>query len=110
LGGAEDTRQRDLEFSEQGPLPRRVISSRLRKTVEEGCRVLGKLSPEDMARTYTIQKFEVTGREAAFHVAEHFSHHAGQIILLTKMLVGTDLKFTHLPGVAKKPKRRLPAL
>jgi uncharacterized damage-inducible protein DinB len=109
LGGAPDVRQRDREFSERGSLPRRVLVSRLRKTVEEACRVLRKLSPEDLARVYTIQKFRVTGREAAFHVAEHFSHHAGQIILLTKMLTGNDLKFTQLPGEKKRKSRNLPA-
>jgi len=111
LGGATDVRQRDLEFSERGPLPRRVLVSRLRKTVKEACGVLAGLSPEDLARVHTIQKYQVTGMEAAFHVAEHFSHHAGQIILLTKMLTGNDLKLTHLPGERKKTKaRKLPAL
>jgi len=110
LGGAPDVRQRDREFSERGPLPRRVLVSRLRKTVEKACGVLGKLSPEDLARVHTIQKFRVTGTEATFHVAEHFSHHAGQIILLTKMLTGGDLKFTRLPGEKRRKSRNLPAL
>ena len=110
LGGAPDVRQRDREFSERGPLPRRVLVSRLRKTVEKACGVLGKLSPEDLARVHTIQKFRVTGIEASFHVAEHFSHHAGQIILLTKMLTGGDLKFTRLPGEKRRKSRNLPAL
>jgi uncharacterized damage-inducible protein DinB len=109
LGGAPDVRQRDREFNARGPLPGRVLASRLRKTVEEACRVLGKLSPEDLARAHTIQKFRVTGMEATFHVAEHFSHHAGQIILLTKMLTGSDLKFTQLPGEKKAEARNLPA-
>ncbi|MGA3324937.1 MAG: DinB family protein [Terriglobia bacterium] len=102
LGGTPDVRQRDKEFSERGPLPRRVLATRLRKTVEEACRVLGRLSPEHLARVHSIQKYRVTGMEATFHVAEHFSHHAGQIILLTKMLTGTDLKFTHLPGEKRR--------
>ncbi len=109
LGGAPDDRQRDLEFSERGPVPRRVLVSRLRKTVGEAYGVLNKLAPEDLARVYTIQKYQVTGMEAAFHVAEHFSHHAGQIILLTKMVTGRDLKFTHLPGEKRRKSRSLPA-
>jgi uncharacterized damage-inducible protein DinB len=109
LGRAPDARQRDREFSERAPVPRRVLVSRLRKTVEEACRVLSKLSPEDLARVHTIQKFRVTGMEAAFHVAEHFSHHAGQIILLTKMLTGSDVKFTRLPGEKRKRAQKLPA-
>ncbi len=109
LGGTPDVRQRDLEFSERGPVPRRVLVSRLDKTVKEACDVLGKLSPEDMARVHTIQKYRVTGVEAAFHVAEHFSHHAGQIILLTKMVTGRDLEFTQLPGEKRRKSRNLPA-
>ena len=77
-------------------------------TVGEACRVLHKLSPEDLARVHSIQKYRVTGMEAAFHVAEHFSHHAGQIILLTKMLTGSDLKFTQLPGEKRRKAGKLP--
>jgi len=110
LGGAVDARRRDLEFSERGPRPRRILISRLRKTVKEACSVLQKISPEQLARVHVIQKYRVTGREAAFHVAEHFSHHAGQIILLTKMLTGHDMKFTRLPGEKPPGARKLPAL
>jgi uncharacterized damage-inducible protein DinB len=105
LGGAADIRQRDTEFAEKGPLPRRALVSRLRKTVNEACRVLGKLTVADLAQVYTIQGYHLTGLEAVFHVTEHFSHHAGQIILITKMLEGHDLKFTHLPGEKKKRSR-----
>jgi uncharacterized damage-inducible protein DinB len=109
LGGESDVRQRDLEFSERRHLPRRVLVSRLRKAVLEACRVLRKVSPKDWGRVHSIQKYQVTGIEATFHVAEHFSHHAGQIILLTKMLTGSDLKFTRLPGDKRKTSRNLPA-
>ncbi len=111
LGGARDNRRREREFSERGPLPRRELAGRIGRTVEQACRVLARLTTEDLNRVRTIQKFQVNGLEAAFHVAEHFSHHAGQIILMTKMLTGKDLKFTRLPGVAKEKKgRKLPAL
>jgi len=102
LGGAPDLRRRDQEFSEFGPIPRPKLLARLRKAVAEADRMMGKLDGEALARTYSIQGFRVTGLQAAFHVAEHFSHHAGQIILLTKMLGGKDLKFTRLPGERKK--------
>lgn len=110
LGGAPDVRERDKEFAERGPLPRRVLVGRLRRTVKEACRVLRKLSAEDLAHDYSIQGFRVRGFAAAFHVAEHFSHHAGQIILMTKMLTGRDLEFTHLPGDRRKRHPPPPAL
>jgi uncharacterized damage-inducible protein DinB len=102
LGGTPDRRQRDQEFSELGPIPRPTLLARLRKALGEADRVMRKLNAEALARTYSIQGFRVTGLQAVFHVAEHFSHHAGQIILLTKMFGGKDLKFTRLPGERKK--------
>jgi uncharacterized damage-inducible protein DinB len=112
LGGAPDTRQRDREFAERGPIPRRALPARLRKTVNQACAVLRKLSSSDLSRTYTIQGYRVKGLKAVFHVAEHFSHHAGQIILATKMLRGQDLGFTHLPREAAKQRavKSLPAV
>ena len=110
LGGAPDVRERDEEFAERGPLPRRVLLGRLRKAVEEACGVLRRLSAGDLARVYRIQGYRVTGLEATYHVAEHFSHHAGQIILITKMLRGRDLKFTHLHGEKKKKAKPLPTV
>jgi uncharacterized damage-inducible protein DinB len=109
LGGQPDKRQRDLEFSRRRSMPRRELAAGLEKTVGEACRVLRKLSAEDLMRLHSIQNFRVTGLEAAFHVAEHFSHHAGQVILLTKMLKGNDLKLWQLPDEGQNKIRRLQA-
>jgi len=98
LGGAPDQRQRDREFAERGPIPRSLLLARLRKTVTAACRVIGKLPPRDLERTYRIQGFRVSGLQALMHATEHFAHHSGQIILLTKLVRGKDLGFTHLPG------------
>ena len=112
LGGTPDCRARDLEFAETGRILSRTLIAGLRRAVTDAARVMDKLDDEALAKTYSIQGFRVTGLRAVFHVAEHFSHHAGQIILLTKSLAGKDLKFTHLPN--KKRRRgelpRLPAL
>jgi uncharacterized damage-inducible protein DinB len=105
LGGAEFQRQRDLEFSEQGPIPRQVLVAQLRRTVREACRALAQLSDDSLSRKFTIQGYHVTGLEAAFHVAEHFGYHTGQIIYITKLKRSQDLKFTHLPAI-KPPKKK----
>lgn len=112
LGGEPDRRQRDLEFSETGPVPRRRLLARLQKTVREACRVLGRLSEDDLARAYQIQHFRVTGYRAVTHVTEHFAHHSGQIIFATKLLADRDLRFTRLPKARRRREspRRLPAI
>jgi hypothetical protein len=112
LGGKPDRRERDLEFSELGPIPRRTLLALVHHVVTDADRVLHKLSIVALTRVYSIQGFRVTGLRAVFHVVDHFSQHTGQIILLTKMLLGKDLKFTHLPEERKKKEkaRSIPAL
>lgn len=101
LGGTEDIRERDQEFAEQGPVPRAQLIDLLRRTVREACRILARLPDAALTKRYTIQGYTVSGLYAVFQVAEHFSHHAGQIIYLTKLKRGEDLNFTHLPPVRK---------
>jgi len=112
VGGAPDRRERDKEFAERGPIPRRMLLTRLRKTVGEACRALERLSARDLTHMYTIQGFRLTGLRAILHVTEHFSHHSGQIILVTKLKRRQDLRFTRLPGQASKPRHPtgLPAI
>jgi uncharacterized damage-inducible protein DinB len=102
VGGAPDVRMRDSEFAERGPIPKRALIAKLRTTVRKAKSVLKKLPPEVLLQTRSIQGFRVTGVEAVAHVYEHFSHHAGQIIYLTKLKRGQDLQFTRLPPIKKK--------
>jgi uncharacterized damage-inducible protein DinB len=112
VAGAPDRRERDKEFAERGPIPKRRLIGQLRRTVNEACRVLKKASPADLAKPRLIQGYRVTGFEAVMHVTEHFAHHSGQIILLTKMRLRRDLGFTRLPGERNKKSagRKLPAI
>jgi uncharacterized damage-inducible protein DinB len=102
LGGVEDKRERDREFAEQGPIPRQVLLTQLRRTVRDACRVLAQLSDDSLSRKHEIQGYQVTGLDAAFHVAEHFGYHTGQIIYITKLKRAQDLRFTRLPVIKKK--------
>jgi uncharacterized damage-inducible protein DinB len=97
LGGAPDRRQRDREFAEGGPIPRRILMNKLAKAVREAISIIGQRSAADLRRLYMIQGFQVSGLEAILHVAEHFSYHTGQIIFITKLRRGLDLRFTKLP-------------
>jgi uncharacterized damage-inducible protein DinB len=102
LGGAPYTRDRDSEFAERGPIPRRALIALLRNAVGEACRVLGRMPESSLARIYSIQRFRVTGLVAVSHVMEHFAYHTGQIIFVTKSKRGRDLRFTKLPGKKSK--------
>lgn len=108
LAGKPDIRNRDREFQETGPMPRRALMALLQKEVGAACRLLTRLSATDLEKTYVIQGFRVTGLEAVMHVVEHFAYHCGQVIYLTKLRLGTDLKFTRLPG-ARTAKAKTPS-
>jgi uncharacterized damage-inducible protein DinB len=105
LGDAVDTRKRDLEFSERGPIPRNELIDKLRGTVKEAGRVIARLSAAELAKNYNIQGFAVTGYEALVHVTVHVGYHAGQIVYIAKMKRAKDLGLTKLPALpAKKSK------
>ena len=65
----------------------------LRSTLSEVQTTLANLDPSILLEHRKIQGNDVEILEAIFHVTEHFSMHAGQIFLLTKILTATDLGF-----------------
>lgn len=106
LGGAADVRERDEEFSERGPIPRRELREELQQTIRQASAVLALVKPADLTRRYRIQEFDVTGYEAAAQVTEHVAYHLGQIIYVTKLKRAKDLGFTRLPTAASKANDR----
>lgn len=102
LGRQTDRRDRDREFAEAGPIPRRTLLEGMRRTLKEAREVLRNLSQPDLLRSYSIQGYRITGLQAVCHVAEHFAFHAGQIIYVTKLKRGKDLKFTRLPAQKRR--------
>ena len=93
IGGAPDIRARQSEFDERSLIPRDRLLSHLRQTLLEVDRVLADLPPAAILERRIFQGTEETVLDAVFHVVEHFSMHTGQIILLTKMLTQSDLRF-----------------
>ena len=93
LGGANDARVRQEEFSERRVIPREELLLTVRQTLADVDTVLSEFDRGQLLESYPIQGSTVTALEAIFHVTEHFSMHTGQIILLTKLLTESDLGF-----------------
>ena len=93
VGSEPDSRTRDAEFARRDPLPRAELLTLLISTLEEVVTVLRELDPSSLLEKRKIQGTEVDVLEAIFHVTEHFSMHTGQIIMLTKLLTASDLRF-----------------
>lgn len=85
LGGWPDTRQRQAEFDEQGPLPTERLLELLDETEADARAIIDQLQPEDWTRTYHVQGFEETGVGIMLHVVEHFSYHVGQVTYFLKV-------------------------
>lgn len=90
LGNRPDHRQRDKEFTEQGPMDKRQLLERLDATLSYAYDVISSLGEADLQRTWNVQGFTETGTAIVLHVVEHFSYHTGQITLHTKLLLDID--------------------
>ena len=93
VGSEPDHRNRDSEFQQRDPIPRTELLTLLRSTLSEIQNTLQTLDPSTVLDRRKIQGHDVDILEAIFHVTEHFSMHTGQIIMLTKMLTSSDLRF-----------------
>lgn len=96
IGGMPDCRDRPQEFSERDPIPKEVLWSKLQQAVAEASQALKSFPARLLLEKRTIQRFDTTALQAIFHVVEHFSMHTGQIIYVTKLREGKDLKFYNL--------------
>jgi uncharacterized damage-inducible protein DinB len=96
VGGAKDTRERQKEFNERRQISKKELLEKLRTTVEEADHVLAGFDVTKLLDVKHIQNYDVTCMYAIAHVVEHFSGHAGQIIYITKLRKGVDLKFYNL--------------
>ncbi|MBI5282902.1 MAG: DUF1572 family protein [Candidatus Solibacter usitatus] len=104
IDGQPDTRTRDAEFAAAGGHSRADLLLHLDSTVEQACRVLEHLPPEQLTLVIRPQNYDATVLEGIFHVVEHFAQHTGQILYATKALTGEDLGFyRHLSGTAQPP-------
>lgn len=93
VGGKPDVRERDQEFTAKSGVDVAQLKQRLSAAVLEGSEIIRGLTPGRLADRTTVQSYNVTVLEAIYHVVEHFSGHAGQIIFATKFLTGEELGF-----------------
>jgi uncharacterized protein DUF1572 len=93
FNGMEDARNRPVEFNERRRIPGRSLLERLDETMLEAEKVLDRLTPDNLAASYFIQGYTVSGLAAVYQVVEHFGMHYGQIVYITKAFRGEDLGF-----------------
>ncbi len=93
VGSVAIERDRDGEFAARGGVEPERLTSDLRDAVDEAVRIIQELPSSRLVESVNIQGHAVSVLEAIYHVVEHFSGHAGQIILLTKSFTDSDMGF-----------------
>ena len=104
VAGEPDARVRDWEFSTREQASPADLLRNLRDSVTRIAVVLRSLSASELLEATTVQGYEGSKLAAIYHVVEHFAMHTGQVIFITKMLLGEDLGFySHLSGGTAHP-------
>lgn len=94
VGGAPNLRERQQEFDARAPISREELIERLRQTLAEADATLAAVDVAKLLEKRRVWDEEVTALDAIFHAVEHFSMHAGQVIMLAKMRAGKDLRLS----------------
>jgi uncharacterized damage-inducible protein DinB len=88
LGGRVFERHRSEEFRADHTLSRDELQALLDEVIH-GCEeVLTGLDESNLDRPFHIQKYDTDARGVVLHAVEHMSYHTGQIVWITKQLLG----------------------
>lgn len=93
IGGNEDNRKRDEEFSAEGGLTKAELLAKITGVINNAVKIIGGLSENDLLNVSKVQIYEMSGIAKIIHVTEHLSFHTGQIVFWTKLLKEKDLGF-----------------
>ncbi len=94
VGGAPDVRVRPAEFSASGGKSGAELIALFESTMAEAKTVIAAVPATRMVERITPQGRDVSVLEAIYQVVGHVQQHGGQIILVTKQMLETDLDLT----------------
>ena len=97
LGGEPDHRNRPVEFSERGPIPKAELFRRLEAVVAEARSVLERQTSGQMLNPRRVQGADVTGLHAIFNSVPHFRGHTQEIIHITRSQLGDANRLAWAP-------------
>lgn len=97
VGGAPDIRQRQKEFDERGPIPKKDLLAQLDAVLHEAAAALHRQDEAGWLRRFRIQRHDLTGFGAALHSIAHFRGHTQEIIHMTRAMLGPKYVFAWVP-------------
>ncbi|WP_420593220.1 DinB family protein [Robiginitalea biformata] len=93
LGGAPDSRERDMEFEAVQQSGRAEVWAGFQETVREAQAVIRGAQAADLLEKRNVQGFTFSGMGLVIHAVEHLSYHTGQIAFIVKAGTGQQLGF-----------------
>jgi uncharacterized damage-inducible protein DinB len=88
LAGEPYERHRDGEFAAREAATGEALRGRLGRVIERCLAAVAALDDAQLRASLRIQGYDVTGLAALYHAVEHASYHTGQIVALSKQLLG----------------------
>jgi uncharacterized damage-inducible protein DinB len=88
IGGTPTGRVRQREFDQRERIPNAKLLLDLRAAVDEVDHLLAELPDQMLLEIRTAGDERFTVLWCVYHIVEHFSTHTGQILTMTKALVG----------------------
>lgn len=93
VGNRIDHRDRDAEFAARRGSAPAELAHKLNAVVSDAVSIIRDQSGQRLGEVIHPQGYTITVLEAVYHVVEHFSGHAGQIIFATKLMLDADLGY-----------------
>lgn len=92
-----DDRDREAEFAATTGLNGAELIRRLDAVAAEAINVIQSLDDQSLQQDRQIQGFKVTVLQALFHTVPHFVGHTHQILMLTRLHLGSAYQFEWSP-------------
>jgi uncharacterized damage-inducible protein DinB len=86
VGGRPYDRDRNSEFSEQGPIPKDELLAKFKSVIDDVAAVFSELKPERLTEHNDQTEMHMTNYLLIMYMTMHFGLHTGQVIYITKML------------------------
>jgi hypothetical protein len=92
LGGDEYLRVRTAEFAAESRVPKEQLLSNFSRLGNRVQEIVAAISSASLLDRKRIQGFDETVMSALYNAACHLELHAGQILFITKLLLGRNYK------------------
>ena len=97
IGGEAIERHRSVEFAARETAAKSELLAGLAETVARVRITVREMRSADLARDISVQGYDVDGLGVVFHVVEHMAYHTGQIVAVTKQLLGPAANIEFYP-------------